>query len=120
MIRLANKEAKKSNFYRHRLGAVIVKGNRVLSVGHNDIRYTKEFRNPTLHAEEAAILKLLKAKRGAELVGSDIYISRMRANNLCGLSKPCDRCFALIRAVGMDHVHYTTNEGNVETISCSL
>lgn len=118
MIRLANKEAKKSNFYRHRLGAVIVKGNRVLSVGHNDIRYTKEFRNPTLHAEEAAILKLLKAKRGAELVGSDIYVSRVRPSGLAGLSLPCLRCTNLIRASGISCIHYTTNEGTVETIKC--
>lgn len=118
MIRLANKEAKKSNFYRHRLGAVIVKGNRVLSVGHNDIRYTKEFRNPTLHAEEAAILKLLKAKRGSELIGSDIFVSRVRPNGLPGLSRPCIRCSKLISAVGITSIHYTTNEGTVETIKC--
>lgn len=115
MIRLASKQAKQST-HRHRLGAVIVKGNRVLSSGHNEIRYTKELRKGNVHAEEAAILKLLKAKRLADLAGSDIYVSRVCPSGRLGLSRPCSRCMALIRSVGIDQIHYTTDAQTTETI----
>lgn len=115
MIRLASRQASNST-HRHRLGAVIVKGNRVLSSGHNEIRYSKELRKGTVHAEEAAILKLLKARRLADLAGSEIYVSRICNSGRLGLARPCLSCMALIRSVGIDTIHYTTNEGTVETI----
>lgn len=118
MIRIASKAAAKSPFERHRLGAVIVKGGRVLSTGFNEVRYTKELRNSTLHAEEAAILKLLKSKRLKDLAGAELFVSRVCPSGRLGLSKPCSRCTHLIQSVGVAKVHYSTNEGTVETYYC--
>lgn len=112
MIRIASRQANKaSKALRHRLGAVIVKGGRVLSTGFNEVRYTKELRKPTLHAEEAAILKIMKARRHGDLVGADIYISRVCPSGRVGLAKPCRSCSDLIRASGLAGVFYTTDEG---------
>lgn len=112
--RIAEKEALKSTFYKHRLGAVIVKGNRILSTGFNEIRYAKEIGNSTLHAEQAAILKLLKAGRQSELVGASIYVSRFTKAGKLGCSKPCEMCHELIRSVGLSRIHYLNESGEAK------
>ncbi len=119
MIRLANKEATKSRFY-FRLGAVIVKGNRVLSTGHNRIGYCElnDFKC-SKHAEMDAILKLLRKTKGlSSLSGSTIYDSRINHKGETLLAKPCKKCFALIQSVGIKRVIYTTNHNKTETIRC--
>jgi deoxycytidylate deaminase len=118
MIRIASKQAKKSTFERYKLGAVIVKKGRVMSVGYNEIRYNSELRKSNIHAEEAAIMKLLRTKRLEDLAGSTIYVSRIRANGSTGLAKPCGNCDALIKSVGIRAVVYTTSEGTTETYKC--
>ena len=118
MFRIASKQAKKSSFMQHRLGAVIVKGNRVLSTGYNAIRYSKELRNSTVHAEEAAILKLLKAKRFEDLAGSTLYVTRFTKGGRIGLAKPCVRCRDLINSVGISKVHYSTDTDSIGEYKC--
>lgn len=114
MIRLARKAALRSKF-KHRLGAVIVKGGRVLSVGTNAIRYTKYLPNrkypESVHAEEAAIVRLLQSRRQDDLVGADIYVCRVNRNGQPRLARPCPSCEALIHAVGIRNVYWTTNDG---------
>lgn len=68
-FRIAEKQAKKSTFEKHKLGATIVKGHRVLSTGYNEIKYSGITRFSTVHAEEAAILKLLKNVSSKTLQG---------------------------------------------------
>jgi deoxycytidylate deaminase len=118
LIKIACKTAEKSTFERHRLGAVIVRGHRVMSTGSNSIRYSKEIGKSTLHAEEAAIIQMLKSNRQHLLVGSELYVSRVRPNGTVGLAKPCSRCMDLILSVGISRVHYTTNDKTTETIRC--
>ena len=122
MLRLASKKARDSEFERAKMGAVIAKNGRVLSVGNNSVRY---YRDPkglkvsrvwdnSLHAEQAAILKLLNSRRQDELVGATIFVSRVRKTGLPGLAKPCKICSELIEAVGIKKVVYTTNDGTEE------
>jgi deoxycytidylate deaminase len=110
-FRISQKLAKQSSFPQHKLGAVIVKGNRILSTGINSRRSSAIIGTSTLHAEAAAVLKLLKEGRQSDLVGSDIYVSRYtRAGNL-GLARPCSDCWTLLSAVGVKRVYYTTSTG---------
>jgi deoxycytidylate deaminase len=110
-FRISQRLAKQSKFPQHKLGAVIVKGNRILSTGINSLRSSRIIGKPTLHAEAAAVLKLLKEGRQADLVGADLYVSRFtRAGNI-GLARPCPACWSLLRAVGIRRVFYTTNTG---------
>lgn len=118
MIKIACKAAEKSTFDRHRLGAVIVRGHRVLATGVNGIRYSREIGKGTLHAEEAAIVKMLRSNRQHQLIGADLYVSRVRPNGSIGLSRPCNRCMDLIKSVGISRVFYTTNEQGTECYKC--
>src|SRR3990167_11544742 len=115
MIRIAIKIAHESKFKRARVGAVVVRGNRVLSTGCNRIGFSKYlpdrlFRE-SVHAEAQAILELLKHKRGNELVGSNMYVSRINNSGIARFSRPCSACQLLIEAVGIRKVFYTTNQG---------
>lgn len=110
-FRLAKRKAQESPFQKHKLGAVIVKGGRVLSTGYNEIRYTRELRKHSVHAEQAAILRLLKDRRVDALVGSEIYVSRTTPGGRVACAKPCVMCHDLIRSCGLRWVHYTDNEG---------
>jgi deoxycytidylate deaminase len=115
-FRMAEKTALKSPFVQHRLGAVVVKGGRVLSTGYNEVRYTKELDKPTLHAEQAAILKLLKQRRLSDLVGATLYVTRFTRGGAIGCSRPCPSCTNLIRSVGITNVHYTLDNGGTSQL----
>lgn len=107
----ARKEAGKSTFSRARVGAVIVRGGRLLSSGCNQIRYSKyAARNEyeSIHAEEAAIIRLMRKPNGLQLLaGATIFITRIKKDGSTGLAKPCKQCQALINAVGIKKVIHT-------------
>ncbi len=115
-FRIASKAAELSPFHQHRVGAVVTKGERILSTGYNELRYTRELQKLSVHAEEAAILKLLKSRRQSSLVGADLYVTRFTPGGRIGLAKPCDMCQALIQAVGIRRVFFTTNGGGCEQL----
>lgn len=115
-FRIAKKEAKKSPHTQHKLGAVIVKGHRILSTGYNEIRYSKTIGKNTLHAEAAAIRRLLDQRRLADLVGSHIFVSRWTRGGRIGMARPCDACMDLIRSVGISRIYYTQDDGETGEI----
>lgn len=107
------KEASKQADYYHRLGAVIVKKNRVLSVGYNKPHKThpeSKTRFKTVHAEFDAIKKLSEA----DLRGATIYVMR-DAKSGERMARPCQCCMDLIKLVGIKKIIYSSNEG-YETI----
>jgi deoxycytidylate deaminase len=115
MMDMSLKQAIKSSL-RYRVGAVITRNGRIISVGTNQAnRYSKyidnKFRkcNASLHAEADAIMKLLKEAKLDRLAGADIHVSRVRKNGSVGMAKPCKHCTALIEAVGIRRVYYTTD-----------
>jgi deoxycytidylate deaminase len=114
-FRIAEREAMKSDHRQHKLGAVIVKGGNILATGYNQLRPSSILKTPTIHAEAAAILQLLKGKRLADLAGSTMYITRFTRGGAVGLAKPCAHCMALIRSVGISRIIYTTDHGT-ETV----
>lgn len=117
MLRLARKEAEKSELVRARMGAVITKKKRILSTGVNKTgRYyrkcpTSRKWEDSLHAEQAAILKLLNKGRHHDLIGATLHISRISKDGRLALAKPCKHCQELIEAVGIKKVVYTTWDG---------
>ncbi len=117
MISIATKQANKS-CYRYKVGAIIVKGGRLLATGYNVVGKTNPNHQTfpeSVHAEEAAILSRIKTKDGlASLQGATIYVSRVTSKGSPGLAKPCINCERLIRAVGIKKVVYTTNDGQTE------
>lgn len=113
--RIATREANKSVFFRARIGAVVSKGGRVLSVGCNEIRgyktRTKKKWFDSVHAEQKAILELLMKGRQHDLVRATIFVSRITRDGELALAKPCPICQELIKAVGIKRVYYTTTSG---------
>lgn len=118
-LRLAIKQTKESTHSLYKMGAVITKGNRVLAAATNHVNVgcreitDKKWPN-TLHAEAAAIAKLLKHRRLDCLAGSTLYVTRVNKQGETRMAKPCKFCQGLIHAVGIKKVVYTTNDG-VET-----
>ena len=119
MLRSAISEAGRSNIHRARMGAVITKGRRILSVGHNEMRGYRKCPSKrrwvnSLHAEQAAILKLLNKGKIYELSGATIHVTRIKRDGNVGMARPCETCEELIRAVGIKRVIYTNDLGKVE------
>ena len=112
MLRIANKQATKSD-YIYRLGAVIVKGKRVLATGYNSISYcsVNSFKN-SRHAEMDVILKLMHKPNGlSSLAGSTLYVTRITNTGRSAMARPCDKCMKLIQSVGIKEIIYTTPNG---------
>lgn len=115
-FRIAEKQALKSKYLKHRVGAVIVKGDRILSTGYNQIRPSKLLGVNTLHAEAAAVLSLLKQRRFHDLLGSTCYVTRFTRGGNLGLARPCESCVSILRSVGVSSVMFSADENNVGTM----
>jgi deoxycytidylate deaminase len=114
-IRIAEKEAKKSSFKQHRMGAVIVKSGNIISTGYNSKQPSKLLGTPTRHAEASAILKILKQRNQTSLAGAELYVTRFTPSGTISMARPCLACMDLIRAVGIKRIHYSNSSGSVST-----
>lgn len=112
-FRMAAKQAKKSPHKQHKLGAVIVKGSRILSVGYNSLRPSSLLGTHTLHAEAAAVLKLLKARRLSDLAGAEMYVTRFTRGGAVGIARPCIKCQQLLHSVGIRNCYYSTDSKQI-------
>lgn len=88
---MATAYANKSNYDKWPVGAVIVRGGRLLSGAPNDLRNEVStggvpFEKCSIHAEVAAL------KRTKDAVGATIYVARVLRTGSWGLAKPCKRC----------------------------
>lgn len=99
------------------MAAVLVKGNRILSVGINQTEKThpeqKERVGRTgrivsskkIHAELDALI----GADYANIRGSTIYVVRRKKNMDFGLARPCASCEALLKSYGIKKVVYSIN-----------
>ena len=107
-MRLALRLAKQSDCtFRH--GAVLLKGGRVIAAGHNVYRNHPRYVSPehirancTIHAEESVLRQVADARRAT------LYVARLGKRGNPMLSKPCLRCWDLIRAAGVTKVIFTS------------
>ncbi|MEU1569188.1 deaminase [Streptomyces mirabilis] len=92
---------------RHRMGAVIVLGNRVLAHGTNVQRNppSVDFRNATYHAEEYVLKRAIATK------GAVIYIARVNSFGMPMLAAPCSRCLEALAAAGVRKAIFTKCDG---------
>lgn len=107
-FQLAKKLSAFSDHPQHKLGAVITRGNRVISLGFN--KNTTHTRSPhrwnRLHAEIAAIIRSKESLDGAE-----IYVYRETKMGNLGLARPCESCFGMIREVGIKKIYFSSETG---------
>jgi tRNA(Arg) A34 adenosine deaminase TadA len=113
LIDLAVRQALRSAC-RHRVGAVLVAGNRVLAVAPNLHRNSPmvDFRHATFHAEEAV---LRRAK--ATTTGTEIFVARVNRSGTPMLARPCPRCQQALATAGVTRAHYTTGHGTTGTLT---
>ena len=98
-----------------RLGALLVIGNRVVAMGHNQYRthplqkrWGKNSDAIYLHAEIAAIVNFLRSNSESDLQNATLYVARVLANSDTeGMAKPCPGCAAAIDSYGIKRVVYT-------------
>ena len=115
-IKLAISEAEKST-HRQRVGAIIFKGKRIISKGHNYpermVRsVNKKFiRWPhSIHAEMAVILS-----SRCDLRGMSMLIVRINKKGELRYAEPCNFCKAYIEHVFLKKVFYSdSNKGIIE------
>jgi deoxycytidylate deaminase len=102
------KNAALSSKERRKHGAVIVKSNRVLSIGVNKFRNHPDIipeplikKVCSVHAEMDALNKIKDAKNAT------IYVARINRFGNPMLSRPCNNCYYAIREAGIKHIVYT-------------
>jgi deoxycytidylate deaminase len=116
MKRMALRQANESEFLRARVGAALVKGNRLLSVGKNSVRgyrhdYPKKWSN-SLHAEQDAILSAIHTSGIGSVRGATLFVSRIGIKGERRNACPCSICRSMIIEVGIKKVVYTNEHGD--------
>lgn len=108
---LARKVSKLSNHGHHKMGSVIVRGSKIVSVGTNNIKTHPKSNHPfkSLHCETAAILL---AKQ--DLYGCEIYVYRETKLGTPAMARPCVYCMPFIQEAGLKQVHYSV-EGDFKS-----
>ena len=106
--------------HRVRVGAVIVKNGKPISVGFNKLKthtMYKKVNHPksayirSLHAEMAALISARTDLRGAV-----IYVYRERKDGSVGTAKPCPVCQMLLKEAGVREAWFTMDGGNIGRI----
>lgn len=111
-VRLAIKTARLSK-YKHRIGAVVSKGQRILSTAFNAVRYKqgrfkKKWIN-SLHAEQAALLQVSPKK----LKGARLTVVRLMKDGSLGNACPCQFCRDMIFNYKLKEVVYSNMNGDI-------
>ncbi|MFB7293410.1 hypothetical protein [Actinacidiphila glaucinigra] len=112
MIDLALRQALSSQC-RHKMGAVLAVGNRLLGASPNVRRNnpTIDFHHATFHAEEAVL------RRTANPAAAAIYIARVNSTGIPMLAKPCPRCQKALLAARIARVFYTVDATTAHSIT---
>ena len=84
-------------------GAVIVRGNKVIAEGWNQVTSSND---PTAHAEVVAIRNACKAEDKFSLQGCEIYTS----------CEPCPMCLSAIYWAHLDRIYYANSRKDAATI----
>lgn len=104
---LARRVSKRSDC-RCRIGSVLVKSGRVLSIGNNERKIGPEVTRMgyaySLHAEISACLGLERE----DLHGATLYNWRETRRGEKTISKPCKLCQKILGGLGIRQVYYTT------------
>ena len=94
---------------KHKVGAAIYLGRRLVSIGWNS---NKTYPKCTgfhrwQHAEVAALIGTSKFN----LVNATIYVARITRSGLVSMAMPCEDCQEFLRAVGVRRAVYTDYNG---------
>lgn len=110
IVQAGLRAAKKAVHQQHQMGAVVVQGRKIISIGRNYSKTHSRSQGPyrQLHAETQALHQAGEDAKGATLV-----VVRKRADGSLGTSKPCVSCINAAREAGIKRVIYANNEGSL-------
>lgn len=115
IIKRCLEECEKST-YRFRIGAVIFKGSRIISSGHNGIRSVFQIKNKfkkyenSLHAEQSALMNIDWSK----VKGCSILVMRISpSKGILGNAEPCEICQRILEHTGIKTVYYSNEKGEI-------
>lgn len=114
VVKLAIHEAECSTM-NFKIGAVLFKGDRILSSGHNkrgsggSIHPKYQNKLDSIHAEQDCLLGL-DWKR---LKNHNIFTLRLNQSGMINLAKPCDMCFDMIKHIGLKGMYYTNRHCSI-------
>lgn len=99
----------KSSHPDHKIGGVVVKRNRIVSVGFNKYKTHTKSNHPfkNIHCELDCILSANKQ----DLVGATIYLYRETKQGVPAISRPCSYCMQLLIETGIKTIMYS-NDGS--------
>lgn len=113
-LKMAESFAVTSNYGRWPMGAVLVRGGRMLAGASNDLRNPASmdgvpFQECSTHAEIATL------KRTKRAHGSTIYVARVLRTGKRGMAKPCKRCQSELIAAGVRQAIWTIDDNSYGT-----
>lgn len=120
-LHILQKLSKKSNNETYKIGAILVKGGSIISIGYNHqgthklIEYKRHLRprNNTIHAEIHTVLGI--SKKEAE--HCTVYVARFTSQGVAN-SKPCTLCQNILTEMGIKKVFYTaTNKDKYQQLN---
>ncbi len=88
------------------IGAVIVKGNKVLAKAYNKRQHGKD---ATAHAEILAIKKACRKIKDFRLIGCDIYVTM----------EPCAMCMGAILNARLNNLYFGAAANKSDVLSCT-
>lgn len=118
ILQVAHNMALKSND-KFRLGAALVRRNRVISAGVNNMRKTHPLVQK--HAPDIDFLLGVHAEihccigvSAKDLWRAELYVVRLLRNGQRALAKPCKICQSYLRSVGVAGVWFTVDSSAVD------
>jgi deoxycytidylate deaminase len=102
-VELAKRAALRSS-HKYHVGAVLTRGNKVVSFGTNQPKTHPQSYCfwKTIHAEADALLGVPLS----ESKGGTMFVVRITRTGLLATSRPCQACFAMLRDYGVKKVYY--------------
>ena len=111
------KTAKKSRYPVFRHGAVLESGGRIIAKGINVEKSRTPDASMSVHAEVAALKRLITKGRLKRDICVNIYVARVSPAERVVLSKPCDKCLKALRESGMVRsIFYSMNDGSWQEV----
>ena len=120
---VAKEISKLSDFQPEHIGAIIVLRNEVISTGYNRSKsspsqgiWSARAGRPEAIYTHAEISCLDKLSFRDDFRLAKIYVYRETKNGTLANARPCEICTMALKAYGVNHIFYTTNDGYAEEV----
>lgn len=111
-IRWAGRAAFRSDHPIHKVGAALVWGSNLIVDGHNKNRsHPRSPHKFCIHAEVDVLIRNITWPGNR----TTMYVVRITKGGQWATSKPCERCWMMMKEYGVDSVTYIDEKGEIKT-----